>query len=121
MAVVVTANITTSINWSAVDTSNVTIISNLGSIELNQDLSSGSGNLQTNMVWIGSGVLGAGNTQKIDLGALTMPLFNSTITYDLVGGKLKAIQFLNLTNRQHPGANYVVSATGTNSFTDLFG
>lgn len=87
-----------------------------GSLDLTDNLATGTGNDQSDLIWHDERTLASGASDSLDLNALTKTLFGSTITTVFV--KIKGIVIHNKSTTA--GEKFTVG-NGTNPFVGPFG
>lgn len=116
MALGITANSNKIINFTLTETADGKTISQADTKSLTNAYTYGSGENQiTNAVGV-TGSLPSGTYSTIDFQSLSQTTFNSTVSVNFTG--IKHVSIFNTSTGN--GYDFVVRATGTNAFTNLF-
>jgi hypothetical protein len=89
--------INNSLGWSQLDTgAGESSLKDAVSLGQTLTLGSGSGTGQVNTVWLGTGILGSGDIDILDLYGLSRTMFNQSLLVSFSGGSVKSILVSNV-------------------------
>jgi hypothetical protein len=112
-----TLNVRASLDWLFKETLDLSIVSDVSRLEFSSAAVDGTGADQCDKLWHDERTVAGGANDDLDLSALAMSLFGSSVTISLE--KLKWLVLVNKSTTS--GDKLRLDSSATNGFTGLFG
>jgi hypothetical protein len=116
MALTTTANLSSFINWTTIESNGLSRLSDIGSVESEQNFTDGTGNLKCDIIWHAIRTASGNSYDSLDLTSLSFDLFgiDSTLSFN----NIKGIAIKN--TNETIGNKLGLAATGSDAFTTPF-
>ena len=96
MSITLNSTVYAGATWTEKSTTDITVLTDAGTLTIDGDLQFGSGNNQINTVWHDTQTLSVSGYDTIDLSGLTRNLFGDSYDISFIGGVIKSLSVNNI-------------------------